>query len=60
MQGFGSKTMVTRLATPADAYPVADCHVAVFNPKNFLAPVLIVDRILAFLVRSDHHHLPSN
>jgi hypothetical protein len=51
IQGFASKTFVTRLATLADAYPVADCHVSVFNPANLLTPLLIVDRVLALLVR---------
>lgn len=59
IQGFGSKQLVTRLATPADAYPVADCHVAVFNPKNFLTPLLIVDRVLALLVCPLPSHVPS-
>lgn len=51
IQGFGKRNLVTRLATQADAYPVADCHVSVFNPKTLLKPFLIVDRVLALLVR---------
>jgi hypothetical protein len=50
LDGFTSTKFVTRLAKPADSYPIADVHVAAFYPRSLFAPLFRVDRVLSLMV----------